>query len=88
MAEPLQEWGVGHICAIRSQLLLAAIHDPFDPQALIDLSLKGLELLPDGEKPIRATTSINLGHAYLMLSDVSKAEKAFILNILCILICC
>jgi LuxR family transcriptional regulator, maltose regulon positive regulatory protein len=77
LLEPVKDWVVGHSCAIRSQLLLAAIHDPIDPQALIDLSLKSLELLPEAEKPIRATSSINLGHAYLMLSDVLKAEKAF-----------
>jgi LuxR family transcriptional regulator, maltose regulon positive regulatory protein len=77
LTEPLKDWVVGHSCAIRSQLLLAAIHDPIDPQALIDLSLKSLDLLPEAEKPIRATSSINLAHAYLMLSDVPKAEKAF-----------
>ena len=73
---PLQDWVLGHISAIRSQLLLAAIHDPVDPQALIDLSLKSLELLPDTEKPMRATCTINLAHAYLMLSDLPKIETA------------
>ena len=72
----LRDWVVGHICAIRSQLLLAAIHDPVDPQALIDLSLKSLELLPEAEKPMRSTCTINLAHAYLMLSDIPKIEKA------------
>ncbi len=73
---PLQEWVIGHICAIRSQLLLAAINDPVDPQAVLDLSLKSLELLPEAEKPIRATCSITLAHAYLMQSDVPNIEKA------------
>jgi LuxR family maltose regulon positive regulatory protein len=73
---PLQEWVVGHICAIRSQLLLAAINDPVDPQAVIDISLKSLELLPEAEKPIRSTCAITLAHAYLMLGDIPNVEKA------------
>jgi LuxR family maltose regulon positive regulatory protein len=77
LLELVHDWTVGHICAIRAQLLLAAINSPVDPQALIDLSLRSLELLPEAEKPIRATSSINLAHAYLMLSDVPNAEKAF-----------
>ncbi len=72
----LRDWVVGHICAIRSQLLLAAINAPTDPQALIDLSLKSLELLPEVEKPIRSTCSVTLAHAYLMLSDVPNIGKA------------
>ncbi len=43
---PLRDWVTGHVCALRSQLLLAAFNDPVDPQALISLSLKSLELLP------------------------------------------
>ncbi len=73
---PVKEWVLGHISAIRSQLMLAAIHDPVDPQALIDSSLKSLDLLPESEKPMRATCVINLAHAYLMLSDVPNIEKA------------
>jgi LuxR family maltose regulon positive regulatory protein len=73
---PVRDWVTGHVCAIRAQLLLAGFHERIDPQALIELSLKSLELLPEVEKPIRSTSTINLAHAYLMLGDVSEAEKA------------
>ncbi len=73
---PLHDWVIGHVCALRSQLLLAEFHDPVDPQELIALSLRSLELLPDVEKPIRATCTITLAHAHMMMSDVLNTEKA------------
>jgi len=69
------------VCAIRSQLLLAAFHDPVDPQEVIALSLKSLELLPEVEKTVRSTCAITLAHAYLMMADVAEAEKALAVSL-------
>jgi LuxR family maltose regulon positive regulatory protein len=73
---PLHDWVTGQVYALRSQLLLAAFNDPVDPQALIDLSLKSLELLPEVEKSVRAICAINLAHAHMMRSDVPNVAKA------------
>lgn len=72
----LRDWIMGQVFAIRSNLLLAAFNDPVDPQALIELSLKSLELLPETEKQVRVISTINLAHAYMMMGDVRQTEKA------------
>ena len=74
---PFRDWVIGHACAIRSQILLGHIFKNIDPQELISLSLKGLELLPEVEKTPRSICRINLAHAQTMQNDPVKAQKAF-----------
>ncbi len=73
----LKDWVLGQACVIRSQILLGRFFRSIDPQELISLSLKGLELLPENEKAIRSTCRINLAHAQLMQNHPAEAQKAF-----------
>ncbi|HEU0295309.1 MAG TPA: LuxR C-terminal-related transcriptional regulator [Anaerolineales bacterium] len=72
---PYKDWVAGHICVIRSQILLALFNNFVDPQALISLSLKGLELLPEVELTFRSTCRINLAIAELMQNNAAGAKK-------------
>lgn len=74
---PYRDWVIGHTCVIRSQILLARFNTYVDPQELIELSLKGLELLPDGEFTFLSLCRINLAHAELMQNNPTRAQKAF-----------
>jgi LuxR family maltose regulon positive regulatory protein len=74
---PFRDWVIGHACAIRSQILLGHFFKNIDPQELIALSLKGLELLPEVERTPRSICQINLAHAQTMQNDPVKALKAF-----------
>ena len=74
---PYHDWISGQICVIRSQILLAQFNTYVDPQELIALSLKGLELLPEQERPFRSLCKINLAHAELMQNNPLGAQKAF-----------
>lgn len=74
---PFRDWVMGHASVIRSQILLGRFGAYVDPQELIRLSLKGLELLPEVEKGIRSTCKINLAHAQLMQNRPLEAQKAF-----------
>ena len=74
---PYRDWVIGHICVIRSQILLACFNTYVDPQQLIALSLKGLELLPEVEYTFRSLCKINLAHAELMQNNPAGAQKAF-----------
>jgi LuxR family maltose regulon positive regulatory protein len=70
-----KDWVKGQICVIRSQILLARFNTYVDPQELIDLSLKGLELLPEVEHTFRSTCKINLAIARLMQNNAAGAQK-------------
>jgi LuxR family maltose regulon positive regulatory protein len=74
---PYRDWVIGQICVIRSQILLARFNTYVDPQELIALSLKGLELLPESEHTFRSLCKINLAHAELMQNNPLGAQKAF-----------
>ncbi len=74
---PYGDWVIGHTCVIRSQILLARFNTYVDPQELIALSLKGLELLPEVEATFRSLCRINLAHAELMQNHPEAAQKAF-----------
>jgi LuxR family maltose regulon positive regulatory protein len=74
---PYRDWVIGHTCVIRSQILLALFNTYVDPQELIALSLKGLELLPDAESTFRSLCKINLAHAELMQNHPAEAQTAF-----------
>ncbi len=74
---PFKDWVTGHICVIRSQILLGHLFKNIDPQELISLSLKGLELLPEVERTSRSICRINLGHAQTMQNNPVGAQKAF-----------
>jgi len=74
---PYKDWVIGHTCVIRSQILLARFNTYVDPQELIALSLRGLELLPEVEYTFRSLCKINLAHAELMRNDPVGARKAF-----------
>ena len=74
---PYKDWIIGHTCVVRSQILLARFNTYVDPQELIDLSLKGLELLPEVEYTFRSLCKINLAHAELMQNNPVSAQKAF-----------
>lgn len=74
---PYRDWVIGHTCVIRSQILLARFNTYVDPQELIALSLKGLELLPEMEYTFRSLCMINLAHAELMQNNPPGAQKAF-----------
>ena len=74
---PFRDWVVGHVCAIRSQILLGQLFKNIDPQELIALSIKGLELLPEVEKTPRSICRINLAHAQTMQNDAVRAQQAF-----------
>ncbi len=71
------DWVIGHTCVIRSQILLARFNTFVDPQELIALSLKGLELLPEVEATFRSLCRINLAHAELMQNHPEAAQAAF-----------
>jgi LuxR family maltose regulon positive regulatory protein len=73
----LRDWVIGQICVVRSQLLLSRFNRYIDPQELIALSQKGLELLPEAEKSIRAICTINLAHAQSMQNLPEEARKAY-----------
>jgi LuxR family transcriptional regulator, maltose regulon positive regulatory protein len=72
-----RDWVIGHTCVVRSQILLARFNTYVDPQELIALSLKGLELLPEAETTFRSLCRINLAHAELMQNHPDAAQKAF-----------
>jgi len=72
---PYKDWIAGHICVIRSQILLALFNNFVDPQELISLSAKGLELLPEVELTFRSTCRINLAIAQLMQNNAAEAQK-------------
>jgi LuxR family transcriptional regulator, maltose regulon positive regulatory protein len=72
---PLREWAIGQVCALRGQLLLAAFNEPIDPQELIALSARSLELLPETDKTVRSMSIITIAHAHLMLGNLAEAEK-------------
>ena len=72
-----KDWVIGQICVIRSQILLGHFNIYIDPQELISLSLKGLELLPEVEQTFRSTCRINLALAQLMQNNPIGAQKAF-----------
>lgn len=74
---PLRPWVTGQICVIRSQILLGGFQTLVDPQEEISLSLKGLELLPEGENSTRAICQINLAHAQTMQNNPLEAYQAF-----------
>ncbi len=74
---PFRDWVTGHICVIRSQILLGQVFKNIDPQELIDLSLKGLELLPEVELTTRSICRINLAHALTMQNQPAEAQQAF-----------
>jgi LuxR family transcriptional regulator, maltose regulon positive regulatory protein len=74
---PYRDWIIGNTCVIRSQILLARFNTYVDPQELIALSLKGLELLPEVETTFRSLCRINLAHAELMQNRPEAAQKAF-----------
>lgn len=75
---PTRDWVTGQVCAIRSQLLLAAFRSPVDSNELIALSLKSLELLPEVDKPIRSICAINLAFAHLMQVNIGEANEALL----------
>lgn len=72
-----KNWITGHICVIRSQILLGRLFENIDPQEEIALSQKGLDLLPQTELISRSICRINLAHAQTMQNDPVKAQKAF-----------
>lgn len=74
---PYKDWVIGHTCVVRSQILLARFNTYVDPQELIDLSIRGLELLPEVEYTFRSLCKINLAHAELMKNNPADAQKAF-----------
>jgi LuxR family maltose regulon positive regulatory protein len=74
---PYRDWVIGHTCVVRSQILLARFNTYVDPQELIALSLKGLELLPEVEYTFRSLCKINLAHAELMQNNPAGAQIAF-----------
>jgi len=73
---PLHAWVAGHIATIRAFMLVTAPKAEANPQALIDLSLNALEQLPEADIPARSVTQLNVGFAYLALSDGQAAERA------------
>jgi LuxR family maltose regulon positive regulatory protein len=74
---PYRDWVIGQTCVIRSQILLARFNTYVDPQELIALSIKGLELLPEVETTFRSLCRINLAHAELMRNNPAGAQRAF-----------
>jgi len=72
---PYKDWVAGHLCVIRSQILLALFNNFVDPQELISLSTQGLELLPQVELTFRSTCRINLAIAQLMQNNTTEAHK-------------
>jgi LuxR family maltose regulon positive regulatory protein len=74
---PFKDWIEGHICVIRSQILLGHLFKYIDPQEEIDLSLKGLDLLPKTESISRSICRINLGHAQTMQNHPVEAQEGF-----------
>ncbi len=75
---PFRDWVVGHICVIRSQVMLGHLFKNIDPQELISLSQKGLEELPETELTTRSICRINLGHAQTMQNNPIQAVQAFV----------
>lgn len=75
-AEPvnLHDFVTGQVCIIRSQNLLASFREPVDPQNLIDLSQRALELLPETAQVERSVCVINLALVRLILSQAVEAE--------------
>jgi LuxR family maltose regulon positive regulatory protein len=73
---PLHAWAAGHAATIRAFMLVTAPKGEANPQALIDLSLNALHQLPEADLPARSVTQLNVGFAYLALSDGQAAERA------------
>jgi LuxR family maltose regulon positive regulatory protein len=74
---PQRQWTAGHLATLRSQVLLSRPDGLADPQALIQLSRRALELLPATEKTARSVSTIDLAHAYMAMSQPALAEAAF-----------
>jgi len=74
---PFRNWVTGHICVIRSQILLGKLFEHIDPQEEIALSRKGLEMLPETERISRSICLINLAHAQTMQNHPMEALQAF-----------
>lgn len=72
----VREWVTGQVSVVRSQILLGRFYADWDPQELINLSLTGLDLLPQTEGAVRAICRINLAHAQLMQNNAEGAQTA------------
>jgi LuxR family maltose regulon positive regulatory protein len=72
-----QAWVTGHVASIRAYLLLSTAQRAGDPQALIALSRRAQELLPDSEIGVRSVHALNIGYAYLTTGEAAAADAAF-----------
>jgi LuxR family maltose regulon positive regulatory protein len=72
-----QAWVTGHVASIRAYLLLSIAQRAGDPQALIALSQRAQELLPDSEIGVRSVHALNIGYAYLTTGAAAAADAAF-----------
>jgi LuxR family maltose regulon positive regulatory protein len=72
-----QAWVTGHVASIRAYLLLSIAQRAGDPQALIALSRKAQELLPDSEIGVRSVHALNIGYANLTTGEAAAADAAF-----------
>jgi LuxR family maltose regulon positive regulatory protein len=72
-----QAWVTGHVASVRAYLLLSIAQRAGDPQALIALSRRAQELLPDSEIGARSVHALNIGYAYLTVGEAAAADAAF-----------
>jgi LuxR family maltose regulon positive regulatory protein len=70
-------WVTGHVASVRAYLLQSTAQRAGDPQALIALSRRAQELLPDSEIGVRSLHALNIGYAYLTTGDGEAAYAAF-----------
>jgi LuxR family transcriptional regulator, maltose regulon positive regulatory protein len=75
--EDLRSQVRGHLASIQAFLLPNPPPPGETPQKVITLSIQAQELLPAGEKAIRSVNALNIGHAYLSMSDLPAARRAF-----------
>jgi LuxR family maltose regulon positive regulatory protein len=75
--EALRELVGGHAASIRAFIQRIPALRSKKPEKLIALSQEAQRLLPQEEKAIRSTTTLNMGYGYLALADLEAASLAF-----------
>jgi LuxR family maltose regulon positive regulatory protein len=75
--EALRNLIAGHAASIQAFLMQSPAFGREKPEKLIETSQKAQQLLPEDEKAIRSVNALNIGYGYIVLANLSAAERAY-----------
>jgi LuxR family maltose regulon positive regulatory protein len=75
--EGQQNLVTGHSASIQAYLMQSSVLAGERPEKLIEASQEAQRRLPEDEKAIRGVNALNIGYGYIVLDDLSAAEKAY-----------